>query len=133
MADLGAIGVHRRNHFAKALDVWAATNAVAIKCPRVGGSVTQGLTWWAYKFHPGGSRTAELSGVALKAGLPVPDAIVRLYYRVTGGIIAATRTAGDGTFLFGGLDAADTSNYYAVALDPANTENALVLDRLTAA
>lgn len=133
MADLGAIGVHRRIVFSKALDVWAATNAVAIKCPRVGGSRTQVLTWWAYNFHPNGSRTATLSGLARKSGVLVADALVRLYYRPVGTLIAVTRTAGDGTFEFGGLDATDTANYYAVAFDPAATENALVLDRLTAA
>lgn len=133
MADLGAIGVTHRQRTRVELAVWAATHAAAGAPSRAGSTRTQLLTTWSTKFSPGGSRDATLSGIARKGGLPVASAKVVLHYRRTNAAIKVTTTAGDGTFEFGGLDATDTANYYAVAFDPAATENALVLDRLTAA
>ena len=104
MADLGAIGVARKTVYSEPLVWWGAPPYLAIP------------------------RTGTLSGICSK-----PNVRIMLYSRQSGQPIAFTFSAADGSYAFTGLDPSDTAGYFAVALDPAATVNALVADLLTPA
>ena len=126
MAALGAIGVARPAYFARALDVWAASNALPSGYVTRKAVHIEPLAWWGAPPYISTPRTGTLSGVS-----STPNARVMLYLRQSGQIIASTFAAADGSYAFTGLDPSDTAGYFAVALDPAATVNALVADLLT--
>lgn len=135
MADLGSIGLFRRAGQKRTLNVWAATNAMAAPKKANLRNLRRKQDTWRY-----GGREAIyrpnagiIGGTVIENSLPVPYALVRVYYRVTGALVAGTRADANGVFLVDGLDPVDLNNYYAVALDPDGgvLYNALIFDRLT--
>ena len=128
MAALGAIGVARPTYFARPLDVWAASNALPSGCVARKTAHIEPLVWWGAPPYITIPRTGTLSGVSSK-----PNARVMLYLRQSSQPIAFTFAAADGSYAFTGLDPSDAAGYFAVALDPAATDNALVADLLTPA
>ena len=128
MAALGAIGVARKTCFARPLDVWAASNALPSGYVSRKIVHAERLAWWGAPPYISTPRTGTLSGTCSKS-----NARVMLYSRQGGQPIAFTFAAADGSYAFTGLDQSDTAGYFAVALDPAATDNALVADLLTPA
>jgi hypothetical protein len=75
--------------------------------------------------------SGTFSGSVLEAGVPVPNAVVRVYERASGYFVAETRTNASGLFSFpnqrqGSID------HYVIALDPEGGAlyNALIFDRV---
>ena len=128
MAALGAIGVARNTSFARLLDVWAASNALPSGRTARCTAFKRCVAWWAAPPYITAPVTGTLSGVSSK-----PSARVMLYSRQSGQPVAFTFAEADGSYAFTGLDPSDTAGYFAVALDPAATVNALVADLLTPA
>ena len=126
MAALGAIGVARLGAVNRTLDVWAASNALPSGCVARKTVHIEPLIWWGAPPYISTPRTGTLSGVSSK-----PSARVMLYSRQSGQPIAFTFAAADGSYAFTALDQSDAAGYFAVALDPAATVNALVADLLT--
>lgn len=103
--------VSHSSSFARPLPVWTYTTNAALLTTPVSG---------------------VLSGVVTEGATPVAYATVRLYWRLTGDLIAQARCTSSGTFSFTQLDPT-TNNYYVIALDPdpGVQYNALIFDRLT--
>lgn len=70
-----------------------------------------------------------------EGGVALALAMVRLYHRLTGVLIAQQRSDASGYVKFLNLDTTDKAGYYLTALDPdgGSTYNAIVFDRLSAA
>lgn len=119
MADLGAIASNRPLYRVRTLSIWAATNARVL-----GTSPTVRNISATFSTTP----NKALSGVVSNSGSPVLGAVVRLYHRTSGELMAETRSQAGGAFSFGNL-AASTADYYLVALG--GVENALIYDILT--
>lgn len=103
--------VRHSDAFVRSLPTWTyTTNAALIQTPANGA----------------------LSGVVKESAVPVAYALVRLYWRPSGDLIAQTKTGVNGAFSFVNLDPT-TNNYYVVALDPDSgvQYNAIIFDRLT--
>lgn len=126
MAALGAIGVARQTCFARPLDVWAAANAQPSGFMMRRTAFERKVAWWSAPPYLATPVTGMLSGTCSK-----PNARIMLYSRQSGLPIAFTFAAADGGYAFTGLDQSDAAGYFAVALDPAAADNALVYDLLT--
>ena len=75
-------------------------------------------------------RSGAFNGSVLDGSIPVPYALVRLYYKPNGLLIGRATCTIAGTFLFKGLDKA-SADYFAVAHYP--NDNAQIYDKLTPA
>ena len=128
MAALGAIGVARQTCFARPLDVWAAANAQPSGYTMRRTAFERRVAWWAAPPYLATPVTGMLSGACSK-----PNARIMLYSRQSGMPIAFTFAAADGGYAFAGLNQADAAGYFAVALDPDDTNDAVAHDRLTPA
>lgn len=73
-----------------------------------------------------------LSGAVKEAGVAVPYAVVRLYYRPNGILIDQALCDASGLFSFSGIEEG-VSDYYVIALDPdgGTQYNAVIFDRLS--
>jgi hypothetical protein len=76
---------------------------------------------------------AIIGKVSENGGGAVSGAVVRLYLRSTGALLASTTTNSVGYYWFTALDHTDTANFFVVAFDPAGGTqyNAEILDLLT--
>ena len=81
----------------------------------------------AHQFGRGGL----IQGVVAEDGVVKADSPVFLYERITGKLVARTRTESDGSFAFRDINR-DSADYLVVALDPdgVSPKNALVYDRV---
>lgn len=99
---------------------------------------SENLPWWRgdtpllYKGPEflGINRAGIVSGTVFLDEIPVPDALVFLFYLPTMLLIRTGRTDENGAYLFDGLD--KTSNRY-VAVTRVPPHNAMILDTLTPA
>jgi hypothetical protein len=104
MADAGSIGTYRTLYYARPLPMW------------VGATLNSSVA-------------GVISGTVKQSGVALPYAMVALYYRVNGQLVARQRASATGTFSFGDLQTG-LNDYYVVALD--DTYNALVFDTVAA-
>lgn len=93
-------------------------------------------TWLDITLHPVAEDVVAagyFAGSVLVSGTPVPYATVRLYYRLTGVLIASAKASAAGTFQFDGIPTA-SSEYFIIAFDPDGgvLYNAAIFDRITA-
>ena len=74
-----------------------------------------------------------IGGTVQDNAVPVPGALVRLYWRRTGALIDSMYCDAAGMFKFANLNPRELEGYFAVAFDPVGgiNYNALISDRLT--
>ena len=102
----------------KLVEVWS------VRKPLGGLADTQQLF---LSFTPG-----VLSGTVQTSGSPDVKYSVRLYYRPTGYLLDQVRTDEAGAFTFNkAVNKDEAGNYMIIAIDAANTYNAVVYDKLT--
>ena len=75
-------------------------------------------------------RAGVINGSVLDGSVPIPYALVRLYYKASGQLITRATCTAAGTFQFKGLDKA-SADYFAVAHYP--NDNAQIYDKITPA
>lgn len=132
MADLGTLDTRPSRRYDRVLPVYAATNAAhgARAVVLLAASLPQ--RWWTVTGTNNVPCSYTLGGRVLRLGVPVAGVTVRLHLRASGMLIQATKTDALGYYTFAGLPA-DAAAFFATVLDPLNTENGLILDRLSAA
>lgn len=123
------------------LNYWAnTTGPVTLKMSRL--AMKRAATVWKATDRTavtGWPDNGQLVGTVTKNNTAVAHARVALFYRPTMALLGETYSDAAGGFKFGysgnptlALDPGDLINYVALALDPAVTYNAVVLDQLTA-
>lgn len=113
MADLGTLPLVLENENVLIMPLWADSPFTPIGSNAIGVS-------------------GSITGVVKEGITNLNRAVVYLYYRPTGYLIAKVLTDQNGQFQFNGLDV-NKNDYFVVALDPdgGTQYNALIYDRVT--
>ena len=111
-----------------------ARPSVATKAKTV--SFVELIPWWRTDLTGGNNgqafwgidRAGTISGTVLDGSIPVPYALVHLYYKPNGMLIRTAVCTASGTFQFKWLDRS-SSDYFSTAHYP--NDNAQIYDKLT--